>query len=517
VKKGGREMMIQQPIGRIVGFILMVIGGAACVLGFWLVVSIVLGDSSLQRDFALGVCGVGLAMFVIGYHIALGLKITKTDFKLGPASVAFEVREYVEETHAIISTEPKHLDADVRSKREAYAKQKSPPCADEPVLGAIERNLAADLLVRPSAYPMTPMYLLDKSYRILDWNEAFSLAFDRTMEGRAGESILEWVYFLDNYEDVVDHAELFSDPKNLPAVDVEQIKYTSLRYGMISGKKRAYRIPDDSGELIAWLVTIQLHFSDARTEFKFQDDLVRYLGLNHMWSEYAMSYDLVLNNTAVYPELIDAMLGRHGDLPAIKRDSRILDLGAGTGNISFALASQGRDYQVLAVENNRTMLSLLRAKCRDFLVSRPTAPGIFPIKQDITSLYGIKDEDFDYAILNNVLYAVENYKACLDEVSRVLKTGGEIRISGPRKDTKLDVLFDRIEKDLRARGIFGDLKDRFDHVYSMNQLRLKPFLHRWTTEELKAILHDAGFSEITHASESLYAGQSMLLCARKAT
>jgi ubiquinone/menaquinone biosynthesis C-methylase UbiE len=427
-----------------------------------------------------------------------------------------ELQQYVEQTHAIVNAEAKQLDSDVRRRREAYARQRALPCADEPALGVIERNLAADLLVRPSAYPMTPMYLLDKSYRILDWNEALSLAFDRSMEGRAGESILEWVYYLDNYEDVVDHAEVFSDPNNLPAIDVEEIKYTSLRYGTISGKKRAYRIPDDSGDLIAWLVTMQLRFSDAHTEFKFQDDLIRYLGLNHMWSEYAMSYDVVLNNTAVYPELIDTILGRNGKLPPIIEGSRILDLGAGTGNVSLALASSKKDYRILAVENNRTMLSFLRAKCRDFLVSKPAMPGILPIKQDITSLYGVQDENFDYAVLNNVLYAVENYESCLDEVCRVLKTGGEIRISGPRKDTNLDVLFDRIERDLRSRGMFDELKDRFEHVYNMNRLRLKPFLHRWTIDELKEILSSAGFSKFIHSSESIYAGQSMLLCARKA-
>src|SRR5690242_20747551 len=50
---------------------------------------------------------------------------------------------------------------------------------------------------RPSAYPMTPMYLLDNAFRIIDWNEAFTVAFDRTMEGRKGRGVLEWTYFLD--------------------------------------------------------------------------------------------------------------------------------------------------------------------------------------------------------------------------------------------------------------------------------------------------------------------------------
>ena len=39
---------------------------------------------------------------------------------------------------------------------------------------------------------MSPMYLLDEGFRIVDWNFAFSLAFDRSMEGRRGLSVREW-------------------------------------------------------------------------------------------------------------------------------------------------------------------------------------------------------------------------------------------------------------------------------------------------------------------------------------
>ena len=103
-----------------------------------------------------------------------------------------------------------------------------------------------DLLIRPSAHPMTPMYLLDNMYRIIDWNEAFTIAFDRTMEGRKGRGVLEWTYFLDNYEEVLDHGvKAFADANQLPVIDVEDINYTSLRYGKLSATKRAYQIPDE--------------------------------------------------------------------------------------------------------------------------------------------------------------------------------------------------------------------------------------------------------------------------------
>jgi hypothetical protein len=35
------------------------------------------------------------------------------------------------------------------------------------------------------------------------------------MEGRVGQNILKWVYFLDNYEEVLNRADDFKDPEHL--------------------------------------------------------------------------------------------------------------------------------------------------------------------------------------------------------------------------------------------------------------------------------------------------------------
>src|SRR5262249_15820647 len=136
------------------------------------------------------------------------------------------------------------LDIQTLTEKESYAKkvQKEHPLPghDAPRFSAIRPTLADDLLVRPSAYPMTPMYLLDNAFRILDWNEAFTIAFDRTMEGRKGRGVLEWTYFLDNYQEVLDHGvRRFGDANALPPVDVEPIAYTSQRYGKLTATKRA--------------------------------------------------------------------------------------------------------------------------------------------------------------------------------------------------------------------------------------------------------------------------------------
>jgi ubiquinone/menaquinone biosynthesis C-methylase UbiE len=397
--------------------------------------------------------------------------------------------------------------------------QKSPlPGSAAPPFDAKNPTGADDLLIRPSAYPLTPMYLLDNAFRIIDWNQAFSVAFDRTMEGRKGESVLQWTYFLDNWKDVIDHGQKVFGNKganDLPKIDKEEIKYNSLRYDHFSATKRAYQIPDDDGVCLGWLITLELKFVKQQNADAFRRDLLGVLGRDLMWSEYAVSYDRVLNNTKVYPQLLETFLGGYDSMRAIPQNARIIDLGAGTGNLTHRLISTGRDRLIVAAENNRMMLEILKEKCKEFLRSDAQAGGIIPVKQDITSLLGLEDDYFDFALMNNVLYAIDDVEACLQEVLRVLKPGGELRLSGPRKDTNIQLLFDRIMLELKESRKFSELELDYWHAKRLNELRLSEWLYRWTTEEVEKILIDAGFSTIIFATNDVYCKQSMFISAQK--
>ncbi len=227
----------------------------------------------------------------------------------------------------------RELPARLRARREAYACTKEIPGHDAPEFDLLTGSSSIRGL--PSVDSMLPTYLLDSNYRILDWNDAFALVFDRTMEGRRGMNVLEWTFFLDTFEEVLDHgAGVFGDPHSLPAIDIETIRYTSRRYGKISAVKRAYRVPDDRGDCAGWLVCLEPDFADRANAKQFLMELVTTRQRNLMWSEYAMSYDMVLTNTTVYPELIDTILGEKPPLTPIPPEARVLDLGAGTGNIA---------------------------------------------------------------------------------------------------------------------------------------------------------------------------------------
>jgi ubiquinone/menaquinone biosynthesis C-methylase UbiE len=264
-------------------------------------------------------------------------------------------------------------------------------------------------------------------------------------------------------------------------------------------------------------VTIEPQFGKTEYGLEFKQDLIGQMSLDLMWSEYALSYDHVLLNTSIYTHLVETMIGdqANGPLTSIPPGSRILDLGAGTGNIANALASKERGYHIIAIDANRAMLECLKAKCNVYLTTSPERPGVFALRQNLMSLFGIPDASVDCAIMNNVLYAIADHQPVLQEVLRVLKPGGELRISGPHAASDVEIVFREIRRDLEASGRFEAVKPAYERVYAINKLRLAPMLRRWGTDQLAETLIGAGFREIVHTSESVYNGQSMLICARK--
>jgi ubiquinone/menaquinone biosynthesis C-methylase UbiE len=477
-------------------------------------------DSSKQ----LALFAIVLAVVLVIVAVLVDRGISRFQLSHGETKLQFEFQEqhYLERLDTLQQELPQKIldDEKVAIRQEEVANflvknNRRLPDSDAPSYDLIADRTAQAIMVRPSAYPTTPMYLLDSFFRVIDWNEAFSVAFDSTLEGRLGESILEWTYHLDNFEQVLDHGtKTFSDKDNLPWIDVEDVQFTSDRYGQFTAVKRAYQIPGDGGENLAWLVTFELKFDDTELHMKFHRDLAQVLSLEQLWSEYALSYDAVLNNSKVYPELLDTMIGDLGPLSPIPSDAKILDLGAGTGNLALKLMAGANRRLVVALEKNRTMLNRLQARCGAFIRDDDLEPGIIARRQDALNLHGLDTDYFDTVVLNNVLYSIENADDCLKAVRRILKPGGDVRISGPKQDSNPDKLFAQIRKELEEAGKFEQLRDDFLHVYEINRFRLRRMLHRWETSDVARLLENAGFS-VTESSEEVYAGQSMLVSAIK--
>ena len=474
-------------------------------VGLFVIVLSIAADYNDYYDVI--IVSLGVLMFIIGAGFYIGLRVEQVkvlnffQLVLAPAAIGSRRAQPV----------------DIEDRR-AVASNYSVPGAGAPDY-SIDRVLKEipDTKTLPTSCPLVPMYRLDKSFKIVDWNDAFSLAFDRSMDGLRGKSAAEWVFYLENYKEAIEHGEkLFANKEKFPSIDVETLVFNSYKYGKINAIKRSYLIPDDSGELSNWLVILDPKFEAQEIAMRYHYDLVNALGRESMWSEYSISYDNVLTNTLVYPELLDQMIGVSDGMDEIPANSKVLDLGAGTGNISLKLVQDPNiPRTVYAIEKNDAMYDSLRYKCADYIRNDADGPGVITVNRNIESLVGLHSDYFDCAILNNVLYAVDSPKDCLREVWRVLRVGGEVRISGPKRNSNLNRLFRRIRVDLKVQGKEKELASDVIRAEWINHHLLAPMFKHWDLDILRQLVLDSGFSTIVYETERAYAGQAMIIAARK--
>ncbi len=237
------------------------------------------------------------------------------------------------------------------------------------------------------------------------------------------------------------------------------------------------------------------------------------------WNVYARQYDRVVCRNRIYHALLDRLTGGDGRLSRPPPGGKALDLGGGTGHLARKLVSADDSFHVTLVDNDPTMLDLSRRNCARHLVHRPDSAGVRIVAADLSNsddLVRFGDRSWDLVFLVHVLYAMERPEVLLRTVFTLLRPGGELRLSEPRRDTDASVLMAALRRQLALdHAADSALWADFDAVQRFNTQVLVPHLHRWTTDEMIDRLRSVGFASIAYASEEVYAGQSMLICARK--
>ncbi len=102
------------------------------------------------------------------------------------------------------------------------------------------------------------------------------------------------------------------------------------------------------------------------------------------------------------------------------RQSKVLEVGAGTGRYSIALASEGMD--VTAVELVESNLAVLRENSKGLA-------NIRSFQGDTTDLSRFSDNSFDVTLLFGPMYHLnetDEVNCAIDEAIRVTKPGGVI-------------------------------------------------------------------------------------------
>ena len=224
------------------------------------------------------------------------------------------------------------------------------------------------------------------------------------------------------------------------------------------------------------------------------------------WRLYAISYDRVLLEMPYY----QAVLARHCAAMSAPGIVDVLDLGAGTGNVSVPLVARGR--RVTAVDTSRAMLDRLRAK------PVSTAGTLTVIEGDAQTL-DLGNATFDGITALLTFYDMDEPGRALDRALRMLRDGGTLAVTEPKRTFDLGVILAEVERVLGRTSLWSDLREDWLRVRDAN-LELDPSPGRTTPrrgrlfiEDIHALLTGRGFD--AGPPEDSHLGQCATVVARK--
>ena len=145
------------------------------------------------------------------------------------------------------------------------------------------------------------------------------------------------------------------------------------------------------------------------------------VGVHAFWAEYARSYDPVLLKIPFY----QTAMNRHVTAIAESKAIRVLDVGAGTGNVAIPLARQG--CQVTLIDNCAEMLLKAQAKAVDANLSSACDFHLLTA----TSLDQFEHDSFDAANVLLVLFNIAEGQQAIEAIVRCVRPGGRLVFTEP--------------------------------------------------------------------------------------
>ncbi len=225
-----------------------------------------------------------------------------------------------------------------------------------------------------------------------------------------------------------------------------------------------------------------------------------------LWKEYAEVYPFLIHSTA-FKELVESVV----DSSNIEKYAEVLDLGAGTGNVTDALLKKNPRAHITALDNSREMITHLEGRYSN-------DPRVSIEHEDLgnTDMWEHKRrrEEKDGLIVSNlVLPYVTHFngkrgKDVLPELVRsiygILSDGGTFVWSSPKDEVKFNRVFLDAIKHLDFARVPGQstlkglrsAKKILDHANEIAKLGEIGVFYFPSVEEIVNIMESNGFVDI---------------------
>jgi ubiquinone/menaquinone biosynthesis C-methylase UbiE len=155
----------------------------------------------------------------------------------------------------------------------------------------------------------------------------------------------------------------------------------------------------------------------------------------------------------------------------LQGDEVVLDIGAGTGRFSLAIAKQLKSGKIICLDLSEEMLQHLRRKSeKEGLQDR------IQIRKGEASASGLEKESMDLVMSNSVFHELSRPESVLAEMLRVLKPSGWVIITD-FKDTRISRLICRSHLE-GSHGPFSvhELETLFAKA-GLKNIKVRPVRH----------------------------------------